>query len=205
MNTLFNGIVPKNVVGKAVDLKHSTISGSDEEAALIFKKATEKMLNINDWHQSGISFTATFDLTDSKGQKLNKLAALDDYIKIDVLGPGSSAGNGYDWVQIDAFEDNRDVEAPEESLAIRVRACKDPTGKTNDIAHFFSGEATSTFILQRSRNIVTSFYHGRNETLNTNTEKVVDKVRNIVIGGTALTGMSEIQWDMLIKSFLMAV
>jgi hypothetical protein len=202
MNPLSHSIIPENTQGKPSDIEHTFTAGSREEAVHVFSIAAQRLLDVNSWHRIGSSISAKFDLTDVNLNKLDRRAALGDFIKIDILGPGSSAGDGYDWVRIEALEDNRNPNADVESLAMRVRPCREPGKDTKEVAHFFTVEATSTFIIERQENKVTSFYHGRNETLNTSAEKMLDKVRNVIMGGTALAGVSEIQWSTLIKSFL---
>lgn len=202
MDPSLESIVPENKKGKPSDIEHSVTEANREKAIDFFRIAAKRMLNINEWHRIGSFVSAVFVLTDATGKKLERPAALGDFIKIDIQGPGSSAGDGYDWVYIEALQDNSNTAAEEESIAMRVRACQQPGKETNNVAHFFTSEATSTFIIHRNENTVTSFYHGRNEVLNTGTAKVADKVRNVVIGGVALAGLSEIQWDTLTRSFL---
>jgi hypothetical protein len=165
MNPLPQSIVPKNIQGKPSDIEHSSTAGSREDAVHVFSIAAQRMLDVNSWHQIGSSVSAKFELIDANLNKLNRPAALGDFIKIDILGPGSSAGDGYDWVRIEALEDNRNPQAEIESLAMRVRPCREPGKDTKEVAHFFTGEATSTFIVERRANKITSFYHGRNEAL----------------------------------------
>jgi hypothetical protein len=202
MNPLPHSTVPENIQGKPSDIEYSFTSASRKEAVHVFRMAAERMLDVNSWHHIGSSISAKFDLIDANLNKLDRPAALGDFIKIDILGPGSSAGDGYDWVCIEVLEDNRNPDAAIESLAMRVRPCREPGKDTKEVAHFFKCDATSTFIVERRENKVTSFYHGRNETLNTGAEKMLDRVRNVIMGGTALAGVSEIQWSTLIKSFL---
>jgi hypothetical protein len=202
MNPLSQSIVPENIQGKPCDIEQSFISGSREEDVHIFSIAAQRMLDVNSWRRIGSSVSAKFDLTDVHVQKMDRAAALGDFIKIDILGPGSLAGDGYDWVCIEALEDNRNPNAEVESLAMRVRPCREPGKDTKEVAHFFTGEATSAFVVERRENKLTSFYHGRNEELNTGAEKMLDRVRNVIMGGTALAGVPEIQWYTLIKSFL---
>lgn len=135
-------------------------------------------------------------------KNVDRLAVVDDCIKIDIHGPGPSAGEGYDWVKIESIQHNSNPDGEEESMAIRVRSSKQPGKQGKDIAHFFTSDATSTFIIYRHQNIVTSFYHGRNEILNIHIEKLTDNIRNVIMGGVALAGVSEMQWSALIKSFL---
>lgn len=202
MNRSFKNIIPENIKGKSLDIEYSIIAPNREEANDVFKKAAKRMLNLNIWQQLGGFLSAEFTLTDDTGQKLERLAALGDFIKIDIQGPGSSAGSGFDWVSIEAMEDNSNAGAEEENVAMRVRSCRQPGKINQEVAHFFTGDATSTFIIYRNLNTVTSFYYGRNEVLNSATGKVLDNIRNVVMGGVAVAGVSEIQWNTLIKSFL---
>lgn len=202
MTPSLESIIPENIKGKPSDIEHSVTLGNREKAIDVFRTAARRMLTINEWHRIESFISAVFVLTDATGQKLEGPAALGDFIKIDIQGPGPTAGDGYDWVYIEALEDNSNADAKEESVAMRVRACQQPGKETNNVAHFFTSEATSTFIIYRNQTAVTSFYHGRNEVLNTGTGKKLDKIRNAIMGSVALAGLSEVQWDTLTKSFL---
>ncbi|MEP6948697.1 MAG: hypothetical protein ABI863_05465 [Ginsengibacter sp.] len=105
-------------------------------------------------------------------------------------------------MQVEAIEDKTNPDAEEESFGMRVRSCKNPNKAGNDVAHFFTGEATSTFIIHRANDTVSASYHGRNEVLNTDTGKLKDTIRNTIVGAGAIVGISELQWSRLIKSFL---
>jgi hypothetical protein len=49
---------------------------------------------------------------------------------------------------------------------------------------------------------VTAHYFGRNEEPNTEGLGLTDKIRNVVVAGGALAGMSELQWTALLKGLL---
>ncbi len=83
-----------------------------------------------------------------------------------------------------------------------VRATCSPLATATETAHFFTSDATSTFIVKRNNRTVTVYYNGRNEELNVDTKKMVDKIRNAIIGSLGLAGISELQWKRLINSFL---
>jgi hypothetical protein len=172
MNPLSQSIVPENIQGKPSDMEHSITPESREEAVHVFSIAAQRMLDVNSWHRIGSSVSAKFDLTDFERKTLERPAVQGDFIRIDILGPGSSAGDGYDWVCIEALEDNRNPNAEVESLAMRVRPCRERGMDTKEVAHFFAGEATSTFIVERRENKLTSFCHGRNQELNTGRPKI---------------------------------
>ncbi len=57
-------------------------------------------------------------------------------------------------------------------------------------------------MISRKGSTVIASVFGRNETPNTSTEKVGDKIRNAAIGSTAIAGASKIQWASLVKGLL---
>ena len=201
MKAVKESLVPENKEGKQTDLKYSLILPFDE-AVKCFERAHMRMLNPGTWHKLSGIFSACFVLTSANGQKVNRLAQVNDHYKIDIPGPGSKAGGGYDWVTVDAIEDITRTGMSEESCGLRLRPCSDPTGTGKDTAHFFQEQATSTFIIRRKDNTVTASYHGRNELPNVHTGSMFDNVRNTVIASGALSGFSEMQWMILIKAFL---
>ena len=202
MKSSFKSIIPENKKGKHTDIEHSITAHDKNEALTIFKTSVKRMLNINIWHKLAGIASAHFSLTDISGKEVQRLAALGDFIKMDIHGPGPSSGNGFDWVNIEILEDDSNLNGEEESVAMRLRPSSQPGEQSSNAAHFFTKEATSTFIIYRKQNIITSFYHGRNEVLNDDTKKVTDNIRNFIMGGVALAGVSEMQWTALIKSFL---
>ena len=202
MDPLKKNLIPENKTGKATDVEHSAKLDSREEAVDTFNRACKRLLNINIWHELSGFGSATFSLRDQNGKEASRLANMGDYIRIDIPGPGPLAGDGYDWVQVEEIEDRTNDAAEDESFGMRLRSCKNPNKPGKDVAHFFTGDATSTFIIKRNNNKVYSSYHGRNEVLNTDTEKLADTIRNAIVGGGAVIGISELQWSRLIHSFL---
>ncbi len=197
-----NEIVPEQFKGGQSNTEHSITADSRQEALDIFNRAYNRLLNVNAWRKLSGKATADFELIDPQGEGEHRLARVNDYFKIDIPGPGSAAGDGYDWVKIEELEDKTNPEAGEESVSMRVRPCTDPTNESTDVAHFFSDESTSTFVISRKGNTVIASVFGRNEKPNTDTEKVRDKIRNAAIGSTAIAGASKIQWAFLVKGLL---
>ncbi|MBC8052817.1 MAG: hypothetical protein H7Y13_07110 [Sphingobacteriaceae bacterium] len=70
------------------------------------------------------------------------------------------------------------------------------------MAHFFKDDASSTFLVQRNGLTVKAEVHGRNEQANTNTEKFIDKARNILVAAGAMLGFSDFQWKSLVKGLI---
>ena len=202
MNSLINDLIPHNKTGKPVDLEESITLPGKEDAIDAYKRACKRLLNVNIWHKLSGFASADFLLKNEEGIASHGLAEVGDYFQIDIPGPGPASGDGYDWVKVEAIEKRSDPASEEESMGMMLRPSENPNKKGSDTSHFFTTEATSTFIIHRKENVVSVSYHGRNEVLNTATEKLTDKIRNSIIGMVAMLGISELQWNSLIKSFL---
>lgn len=201
-NTKLANSIPKHQDGAKSDTSHSRHYKTREEALSAFKAAKKKLLNISEWHNFALSAIADFKLTDKSGDTLSRLAKEGDYFRINIPGPGSEAGGGYDWVNIITIKEGTDKENDTEFVMIQVKPSGDPTKKEKSTAHFFKEEASSTFIVNRKKLIVTAEVHGRNEKPNTDTEYVVDKIRNLFVALGAFLGFSKLQWKSLVTGLL---
>jgi len=173
-----------------------------EEARELFTAAKKRLLNVNQWDKVCGKMSAVFKLTDEKGNEIEGSPKVGNHFKIDIPGPGTASGDGYDWVRVEAVEENQDDKDDTESILIRVRPADNPTNNDNNVAHFFSGKATSNFVVSREKNTVTAAVYGRNEVPNTSTDKPLDKTRNAVVGTTAIAGFSNPQWKSLANGIL---
>ena len=194
-------MVPANHTGKSVDLEYEITENSREEAIDTFKRAVKRLLNPHIWHELAGSVSAKFELRGLHEPAGSRLAQLNDYIRIDIPGPGSSAGDGYDWVQVVDISENADLSA-DQSFGMTTQASINPNRPEEGIAHFFGKLASSTFIVKRYGNTVIVTYHGRNEKPNTKKVNLQDKVRNTMVATGAAAGISELQWNALIKGLL---
>src|SRR3978361_440638 len=94
-------IVPENTSGKQVSLQHSKADETREIALDRFKRASKRLLNFAIWKDLCGIASAKFELIGPEGEEVHRLSKNGDYIRIDIPGPGSSSGNGYDWVKIE--------------------------------------------------------------------------------------------------------
>jgi len=126
---------------------------------------------------------------------LNRAVQTGDYIRIGIPGPRSSSGHGFDWVYVEALKQE------EAAAGMRVRPCAPPGG--GSVAHFLHDEATSTFAVWQDGLQVWSAIFGRNEAPNIDqTDTLLDKLRNLVVGATAIAGASDAQWSALVKALI---
>jgi hypothetical protein len=195
-------IVPPQKAGTRKDIEHIIMAADENDARKLFMIARNRLVDVNHWHEYSGSLSATFQLTDQYGKEVTRTAEKGDYFKINIPAPGSSEGHGFDWVSIEAIEDIGNPDGDIERIALRVRPASNPKEKGENVAHFFSEDSTSSFILERLGNQVKAAVYGRNETPNTSTSNLIDKVRNIVVGVTAILGFSNVQWKNLVKGLI---
>ena len=197
-----NEMVPPEIKGKNTDLERCFEAATVEAAISIYKMASERMLDPFCWHKLCGPASAEFALMDEKGEPIDGPAKRGDHLRIDIPGPGTATGGGYDWVRVEFIEEISNPAKDEESCGMKVRAASAPGKEQKDTAHFFKTDATSSFIVHRSQNRVTASYHGRNEIPNTSTGNTADNIRNTMVAMGAIAGFSEVQWSTLTKGFL---
>src|SRR5215217_4819385 len=166
--------IPEHHDGTAVNVEDSVAFGSEDEAKRFFQQLKERLLHINSWHQFAGTLSADFRLTDRNGNEVERKPQQGDYFRINIPAPGIQTGEGYDWVQIEEILE--DAEGVDECTAIRVRPTSSPVNENPDVAHFYTDEATSNFIVKREGTRVTAGVYGRNEKPNVKkAESLLDK------------------------------
>lgn len=194
-------IAAEDLKGAHKKAEHSVVA-KDREAALDkFKNAHKRMLNVNIWHKLGGMASADFELTSGTDEK-ERLAQIGDFFRIDIPGPGPISGGGYDWVKVEAIEDNSNPSGESENYSMTVRPCSNPNKSGDDIAHFFTADATSTFVIRRDGNTITAAIYGGNEVANTDTGNIIDKARNATVAAAAVAGIAKLEWGSMVKGFL---
>lgn len=194
--------LPAQETGRQTDFTHERIFDDLDSAHAAFKQAAERLLSVNNWHEYAGAGSAKFTLTNNLGDELFGFAAEGFYISIDLPGPGPDAGDGLEWVMIEKIAADGSGETAEEYLTMTVRPVPDPRKAGIEIAHFYTGESTSTFIVRRDGRAVSTGAHGRNETPNNQGVDLHDKVRNTVIGLMARVGLSGMQWQKLVNALI---
>jgi hypothetical protein len=195
-------IVPAQVSGKKNDLAESIALSDHAKAKKCFDGIKDDLLHPGVWGVRAGKAGATFELVSDKGEAVMRAAEKGDLLKIDLPGPGTISGDGYDWVRIDEIQSGENLPTGNYLFAMRVSPCNSPSSSNTGTAHFFTAEASSTLLVELSGTTVTLSYHGRNETPNTTAGNVVDKLRNAVTGTLAMAGVSELQWTALLKGLL---
>jgi hypothetical protein len=195
-------LLPPQTRGEATQTASEVLTGREEDARYVFERASERLLDVNQWTDLCGSLAAGFQLTDEMGKDLQGHAAVNDFIRIDIPGPGPREGRGYDWVQIEKVE--QAVSAVTDGLFfIQVRPSPAPPVRTGAVpAHFLEDSATSTFVLELNGKRVTMTVFGRNEVPNSRLPDNPDKLRNKIVGSVGAIGLSKVQWKALVQGLL---
>jgi len=188
-------IVPEQQTGKAIYAESSVEMNDDMSAMIFFEEVKKRLSNVNQWHNLTTGLTAKFQLVSDKGKTVERTVRKGDYCKIDVPGPGTHAGEGFDWVRVEEMESMSSQE--EEFFAFRVRPTESPLSENSDVAHFYSPESTSTFTVTRNGNRITAGIYDRNTKPNDEAYFAFDKIRDAVVAVAGLVGLSKIQWKKL--------
>lgn len=197
-----NDNIPPQTQGQQTDILHVVNVPTREQAHHLFLLAKDRLKDISQWHKYSGPLSSNFSITDAQGNEVYKLAEAGDLFSIDIPGPGPMAGNGFEWVRIEAMEENINEEAESEYITMTVRPVANPRHPNKTIAHFFSHNSTSTFIVERYLNQVSAAVHGRNEVPNNTDTGLFDTVRNTIIALSAREGLSFPQWKSLMKGLL---
>lgn len=191
----YTGIIPSQEAGASIEAESTAELETIEGAKALFQKARDRLLQANDWHKLAGAISAEFQLTDKEGNEVSGEAKEGYYLKIDIPGPGSPSGEGYDWVIIEAVKTTSTPEI--DSVGIRVRPARSPLNTDKDVAHFYSEESTSNFTVTREGKMVTAAIYDRNTQTNTDNSEITGKIRDAVVGAAGITGYSKLQWKKL--------
>jgi hypothetical protein len=200
-NNIF-AFVPENTSGKPVTLQAEKNEVNIADASNTFRRACKRLLNFPVWNELCGFASATFELCDDSGKHLERLGTIGDLVRIDIPGPGTISGHGYDWVKIENLINETDASAASEHFLLQLRPCPSPDSHGDAPSHFFTDKSTSTFIIERNGTTVIAHYFGRNEQPNSGAENMVDKARNTFVALGAFAGLSALQWGSLIKGLL---
>lgn len=198
--TLGSEHIPPQHTGSEMDAVEKIDLANEAEAIRFFETVKDRLLNVNSWGEMAKLPMSSFRLVNSQGQEKPGKAQEGDYVKIDIPGPGTQSGKGFDWVILESIKENQDIASA--YISITARPAPNPTGDVTEIAHFLKDDATSTFQVKRIGNTIYAEEHGRNEVPNTDTNKSLDNIRNTLVGWGAKLGLSYPQWKSLVKGLV---
>jgi len=194
--------MPQQQTGRQTDFIHEQKHDTIDAAHKAFQAAAGRMLSVNNWHDYSGAGSARFTLCNNQGEEVEVMAEEGFFISIDLPGPGPDAGGGVEWVLVEKLASEGGAHTAEEYVLMTVRPAADPRRVEEEIAHFYTGESTSTFVVRRDGMVVSAGAHGRNETPNNEAVDLHDKIRNTAIALMARVGLSGGQWQKLVDGLL---
>ncbi|UAY53083.1 hypothetical protein [Ferruginibacter albus] len=189
-------ILPIQNLGKEIIIEKKIEFSPHASAKKVYELVKDRLLHVNDWYKIG-GFSR-FQIINANGVSVNRRIINGDYLRIDVPGPGSKIGRGYDWVRVEEL-----IEINEEdinSIGFRVRPAHYPFGEKNNIAHFFSSKTTSCFIITRNEKSILITIIDRNIIPNSDIISWTDKLRHRFI--TLVYVFSKLQWRKLANGLI---
>src|SRR6476660_810088 len=123
-------LIPAHYKGIKTGASTYAESPTRHDAILLFEEAKKRLLNINQWHVLCGEGSAVFQLTDDKGQPVNRNPVKGDLIRIKLPAPPNNQGDGFDWVRIEEFENTKDLLKDQDIFGFRVRPVQNPLDNT---------------------------------------------------------------------------
>ena len=194
--------VPVQKKGAFHDIESKRSFESEEHVANHFEILKDRFFSIHRWKEYGGDLSADFRLFDSYGSYVDRMPRKGDYIRIDIPGPGDIKAKGYDWVEV-VMVDDRCYNDELERYLISCRPSEPPGRNRNgNVAHFYSRESSSTFIISRGEDYIKVGVYGRNEIANLSDKGIFAKIRNFLVSLGGFSRLTKIQWKSLTDGLL---
>ncbi len=191
--------IPAQLRGKKMDFSVRKSYNSSEEVIEAFHAARTRLLDINNWHVIAGSASATFKLVNLLGTTVAQYPKKGQYVKIDIPGPGSFIGGGYDWARITQLNDY----PMDNYIQITLQPATPPKKMAaNETAHFFKATSSTNIEVKIVDHILYVNYYGRNEETNLQSKRFLENIRNAMVGFGAKLGLSYPQWKKIIQGIL---
>ena len=99
------GIVPPQYKGQEIEVDATQDLKTEVDALHLYNIARKKLLNVNNWSKVAGVLTAEFQIVDKNGEKVHREVEQGDYLRIDIPGPGTKEGDGFDWVLVEELKE----------------------------------------------------------------------------------------------------
>jgi len=164
------------------------------EAENVFQRLKQKLFHIQQWNaESNLSSFTPFD--GNGCVKTDKIAADGDFIRITLPGSGKD-----DWVKIIEIYETAD------EIVLTIQPSHNPTDEWNQstTSHFFTGDSTNNFCLQRHGSKIKFYVIGLCEKSNTeDTSGIIEIVRNFATANIGyFFGVQKAQWQDFCDNFV---
>lgn len=192
-------LLPINTIGSENNAASIVICNSEKEAFDQFRKLSAKLVEVNNWNGYASKNPTDFYLYSKENNK-SANAQLNDLVKIKMPAPKNSLGNGFDWVIVNQLDSIEQTETKVFLLQMKPHSCAESAN--GNIAHFYTEDASNTFVLAKKDKTVQFSIHGRNEVPNTKKVGLVCAIRNFFVASGGIFGGSKVQWQDFTEEFI---
>lgn len=192
-------LIPINNNGSENNAISFLLCNSETEAFDKFRKLSQKLLQINNWKVNAGKNPTEFYIYHNENDK-SAIAQLNDLVKIKMPAPKNNLGKAFDWVKVNQIQSIEEKEIKAFLIQMKPHSC--PDNSSGSIAHFYTGEASNTFILAKKDKTLQLSIHGRNEKPNTTKVGFMDVLRNLFVASGGIFGGSKIQWQDFTEEFI---
>jgi len=192
-------LVPVNNNGSENNAISFLLCNSEAEAFDRFRKLSQKLLQINNWKINSGKNPTEFYIYQKENEK-SAIVQLNDLVKIKMPAPRNNFGNGFDWVTVNQIQVTEQKEIKAFLIKMKPHSC--PENSSGSIAHFYTNEASNTFILAKKDKTLQLSIHGRNEKPNTIKMGFFNVLRNLFVASGGIFGGSKIQWQDFAEEFI---
>jgi|SRR5690554_1127698 len=165
-----------------------------------YNNIRNRLLDINNWAYYATLTNTDFILLDEMGNKLNRLAAEGDFMKVRFSRLQRIISTRHDFVRVNAIHT---VYTPfGDAVVMQLQPSPSPEKPESEVDHFFTAAASNTFVLYRTVTEIHLSVHGRNEQPNLKVSKTGKKIRNMVFAVLGMLAVSKAQWKSLVHGLL---
>lgn len=193
-------LIPIQRIGKCSDTYSSLKIKELNNPDIAYKSIRNRLLNVNKWAHYAALTNADFILLDSNGNALDGLAAEGCFIKVRFSRFQKIISAKHDFVRIKSIITVRNIFG--DAVVMQLQPTHNPAKSGSEIDHFFTDEASNTFVLYRDDAKIHLSIHGRNERPNFKVSKTTKKIRNMVFAALGVFGVSKVQWESLAHGLL---
>lgn len=192
--------VPEQRIGRCTDTYSSIKIEERNTSDAVYASIKNRLLHVNNWSLYAHLTNTDFILLDKNGNNSDGWATEGSFIKIRFSKLQKIFFAPYDFVHIAQLVNEPKMVG--DALVMQLRPAHNPKKKGNEIDHFFTSEASNTFILYRDATKIYLSLHGRNEKINLNVAHLAKKMRNITLATFGILGISNLQWKSLAEGLL---
>ncbi len=194
-------IIPAQYQGAEIEAEAS-VELEKADPPRQFELAKQRLLHVKQWHATAGIASADFQIVDAAGKEYDRAIQKGDFMRVDIPGPGSKEGEGYDWVQVEDLKEYNEGDV--QSLGFTVRPVPNPLTDKDVVAHFYDSGSTSTFIVTREGTRLSASIIDCNIKPNEEAASLTDKIRNTAVGISAIATFSKVQWQQLANGLIKA-